>query len=359
MFKTYQKYIIHNFLSKFFLITLIFFSLIIIMGSLEEVTFSKDLDVNFLTPYFLTLLNAPITLFEIFPFIFLLTTQFLFYDLFKKDELNLLKTNGLNNFSIIKIIFLIAICIGVFNVLIFYNIASNLKFYYSNIKNSLSSDNKYLAMVTKSGLWIKDEIKEKKFIIKSSSIKDNFISDTVINEFNSDYNLVQIIQSKKIDIKNNKWIIYDATITKDNTTYFQEKPIIIETNFNYEKINNIFANISTLNIFELFDLKKDFEKLGYSSVEIFIHLLELSTTPLMYGILSILSAIIMFGMTRTNSLIVHITTGFLISVMIYYIMFFFTSVGNSGTIPVALSVLFPILVLSIISIIGLININEK
>ena len=201
MFKTYQKYIINNFISKFFLITLIFFTLIIIMGSLDEVTFSKDLDVNFLTPYFLTLLNAPITLFEIFPFIFLLTTQFLFYDLFKKDELSLLKTNGLNNFSIIKIIFLIAISIGVFNVLIFYNIASNLKFYYSNIKNNLSSDNKYLAMVTKSGLWIKDEIKEKKFIIKSSSIKDNFISDTVINEFNSDYNLVQVIQSKKIDIK--------------------------------------------------------------------------------------------------------------------------------------------------------------
>ena len=138
-----------------------------------------------------------------------------------------------------------------------------------------------------------------------------------------------------------------------------KEPIIIETNFNYEKINNIFSNVSTLNIFELFDLKKDFEKLGYSSVEIFIHLLELSTTPLMYGILSILSAIIMFGMTKTNSLIVHITAGFLISVMIYYIMFFFTSLGNSGTIPVIWSVLFPILVMSIISTIGLININEK
>jgi len=359
MFKTYQKYIIQNFISKFILITLIFFSLIVIMGSLEEVTFSKDLDVNFFTPYFLTLLNAPITLFEIFPFIFLLTTQFLFYDLFRKDELNLLKTNGLNNFSIIKIIFLIAIIIGVFNVLIFYNISSNLKFYYSNIKNNLSSDNKYLAMVTKSGLWIKDEIGEKKFIVKSSSIKDNFISDTVINEFDSNYNLVQVIQSKKIDIKNNKWIIYDATITKNNTTNLIGKPMVIETNFNFDKINNIFSNVSTLNIFELFDLKKDYERLGYSSVEIFIHLLELSTTPLMYGILSILSAIIMFGMTKTNSLIVHITAGFLISVVIYYIMFFFTSLGNNGKIPVLLSVLFPILVMSIISIIGLININEK
>ena len=129
---------------------------------LEEISFFKDLEINFLYPYFLTLLNAPITLFEIFPFIFLLTTQFLFYDLFKSDELNLLKKNGLNNLKIVKILFFLSICIGIFNVLIFYNVSSLLKFQYSNIKNSFSKDNKYLAMVTDSGLWIKDEISNKK-----------------------------------------------------------------------------------------------------------------------------------------------------------------------------------------------------
>ena len=105
MFKTYQKYLINNFLIKFTYITIVFFSLTIILGLLEEISFFKDYQINFLYPYFLTLLNAPITLFEIFPFIFLLTTQFLYYDLFKNDELNLLKKNGLNNLKIIKILF--------------------------------------------------------------------------------------------------------------------------------------------------------------------------------------------------------------------------------------------------------------
>ncbi len=359
MLKTYQKYIIQKFISKFFLITFIFFALTIVLGSLEEISFSKDLDINFIYPYFLTLLNAPITLFEIFPFIFLLTTQFLFYDLFKKEELNLLKTNGLSNFSIIKIIFFIAITIGLFNIAIFYNISSNLKFHYSNIKNNLSNDNKYLAMVTKSGLWIKDEVGEKKLIIKSNFIKDNFISETIINEFDKNYNLIRVIQSKKIDITNNKWIVFNPLITKNNLTKSIDEQMVIETNFNHEKISNIFSNVSTLDIFKLFDLKKDYERLGYSSDEIFIHLLKLSTTPLVYGILSILSAIIMFGMTKKGSILVHITTGFLISVMIYYLMFFFASLGNSGKIPVLLSVSFPILIMTIISIIGLVNINEK
>ena len=119
MLKTYQIYIIKNFISKFFFITLIFFSLIIILGSLEEVAFVKKMNVNFLYPYYLTLLNAPITLFEIFPFILLLTTQFLFYELYKRDEMNVLKVSGLTNLSLIKIIFLISIFLGLFNVVFF------------------------------------------------------------------------------------------------------------------------------------------------------------------------------------------------------------------------------------------------
>ena len=127
MFKTYEKYIIKNFLNKFFVISFIFLALTIILNILEEISFFKNLEANFLYPYFMTLLGSPITLFEIFPFIFLISTQLLFYDLFKKEELNLLKTNGLSNLKIIKILFFTSIFIGILTVLLYYNAASKLK----------------------------------------------------------------------------------------------------------------------------------------------------------------------------------------------------------------------------------------
>ena len=288
---------------KFINISLIFFSLTVVLGILEEISFFKNLDKNIFYPYFLTLLNAPITLFEIFPFIFLLTTQFLFYDLFKREELNLLKKNGLDNLKIIKILFLLSLVIGVFNILIYYNFASKLKFHYSNIKNNFSNDNKYLAMVTESGLWIKDEINNKILIVKSNYVKESFLSKTIINEFNSNFELLRTIQSEKVDIKKNDWIIYAPEITENNITKKSEDLIILSTNFNENIINNLFDNISTLDLAKLFDLKKDYDKLGYSSDEIVIHLLKLFTTPLFYGILTILSAIIMFNFTRDKSLI--------------------------------------------------------
>ena len=359
MFKIYQKYLINNFLLKFLNISIIFLSLTIILGILEEISFFKDMKVSFLYPYFLTLLNTPMTLFEIFPFIFLLTTQFLFYDLFKRDELNLLKKNGLSNLKIIKILFFLSIVIGIFNIAIYYNLASKMKFQYSIIKNDLSNDNKYLAMVTESGLWIKDEIENKTLIIKSNYVKGNFLSKAIINEFNDNFELIRTIQSDKINIKTNDWEIYDPVITIDNIPQENVDYIVMKTNFNEEKINNLFSNISTLDVIKLFDLKKDFDKLGYSTREILVHLLKLFTTPLLYGILTVLSAIIMMNFSRDKSLLFHIIIGILMSVLIYYMNFIFSSLGNNGKIPIILSIFFPMVIMSFVSIIGLININEK
>ncbi len=359
MFKIYQRHIIKNFINKFLVVSLIFLCLVIILSILEEISFFKNLEVNFLFPYFLTLLSAPITLFEIFPFIFLISTQLFFYELFRKDELSLLKTSGLSNIKIINILFLSSLVIGLVTVLIYYNIASKLKFYHTDIKNYFSNDNKYLAAVTDSGLWLKDEIDDNTVIVKAKFIEENYLMNVIINEFDQNFDLKKTYQSKKVNIRNNNWVLENPKITDQNISSQMEKALLYPTNFDKEKISKLFSNISTLNIFELFNLKKDYESLGYSSDEIVIHLLKLSSTPIFYGILTILSAIIMFNFKRNESLFFHVILGILMSVVIYYVIFIFGSLGNNGKIPVISSIFMPILFISIFAIIGLIRVNEK
>ena len=53
MFKIFEKYIIKKFLIKFLITSLIFFSLTIILNVLEEISFFKNTNSNFLIPYFL------------------------------------------------------------------------------------------------------------------------------------------------------------------------------------------------------------------------------------------------------------------------------------------------------------------
>jgi len=359
MLKVYHKYIIKSFLIKFIKVSLIFLSLVYILGILEEINFFKDIDSSFYFPYLLTFLNAPITLFEIFPFIFFITTQLFIYQLFKNNELALLQKSGINNFKLIKVIFLISLIIGVFNVFIYYNFASKLKFYYSDIKNTYSKDNKYLAMVIESGLWIKDEVDNKKYIIKSNYIKDNFLYNNIINEFNSNFKLIRTIQSSKIDISSNNWMIYDPNIIIDNVSNKKSDKIELTSNFNSYKIKKLFSNISSFDLLKLYALKKEYKKFGYSTYEIDIQLLKLFTTPILYSLLSILSVIIVLNFTKNKPLLFHLIFGVTLSVIIYYINFIFNSLGVNGKIPLYLSVFFPFFLLTIFTIFGLIRINEK
>ena len=89
--KVYQKYVVNNFLTTGIKIFLIFLSLVFILSIFDEISFFKDIEVNFFIPFFLTLLNVPSVLYEIFPFIFLITTQFFFIKLADRHELIALK----------------------------------------------------------------------------------------------------------------------------------------------------------------------------------------------------------------------------------------------------------------------------
>ena len=359
MFKVYQKYIITNFLNKLGIISLIFFCLILILNVFEEISFFKDKNSSFILPYVLTLFTAPITLFEIFPFIFLISTQYFFYDTLKKNEIIILKNNGVSNFQIIKSLFLISFFLGFLMIILYYNLASGLKFLYTDIKNKFTNDNKYLAVVNDSGIWLKDETENSVVIVKSKSIKDNFLLEVIINNFDKNFQHVDTIQSKKVNIKSQEWIIYDPIVTSKNISKKMDDSIYFKSNFDEKKINGLFSNFSTLNLFELLNLKKDYESIGYSSDEILIHLFKLLSTPFLYALLTVLASIIMFNIKSNQPFLFHVLLGVLISVLIYYLNYIFVSLGNAGKIPPNISVFLPILFISIITIMGLVRVNEK
>ena len=181
----------------------------------------------------------------------------------------------------------------------------------------------------------------------------------IINKFNNKFQLEETIQSDKINIKSDLWEIENPIITQKNITTNESKVLYFKTNFNKKKISSLFSNISTLNLFELFDLKKDYENLGYSSKEIQIHLLSLFSTPFFYAVLTVLASIIMFNLNKNKSLFFHIIFGVFLSVIIYYINFIFNSLGNNGKIPAMASILIPLITISIFALVGLIKVNEK
>ena len=134
MIRNYKKYIFKKFLLSIGKVTLVFSSVVIIMNLFEEISFFRDSEEFILLPIYLTLLNMPSVLFEIFPFIFLIGTLFFFIEIIDKDEINILKLYGVTNLNIIQLLGLLTFAIGFFILIFFYNISSNLKFFYFVLK---------------------------------------------------------------------------------------------------------------------------------------------------------------------------------------------------------------------------------
>ena len=359
MIRTFDKYFIKLFFKKILLICMIFFSLIFILTIFEEITFFSDTNSKFYLPFFLSLIDAPTTLLEILPFIILISSQLFFIDIIKNKEIELIKINKLNNSYLIKLLALCSFLFGLFILTLYYPFSSKLKFLYFDIKNIYSDDGKYLKHYNENGIWIKDEINDEIYIINGSTKKDNYLENVFVTKFDKNFNIIENIFSTKVDISSNNWILEKPTLFKKNKQIKLKENLLLNSNFNINKINSTFRDLNSFNLFQLINLKKENELLGYSSQDIDLHALKIISLPVFLGIMVIISSIIMLNIKKDKTYIFHVLLGITLSVIIYFISNIFNVFGLTNKIPIYLSVFFPIILLSIISTIGLIRINEK
>ena len=112
-------------------------------------------------------------------------------------------------------------------------------------------------------------------------------------QFDKNFNLKQIIESEKVNIKSKNWHIDRPLITKDNATK-ELKLLDLKSNFDIEIINNLFSNLSSMSLLQLNKLKKNYNKLGYSTSSIEVYEYKILSVPIYLAIMTLLSGIIMF-----------------------------------------------------------------
>jgi len=356
--KTYIKYIIKEYMETIFKISIIFYALIFTLSIFEELSFFKNINKSSLYPLFLTFLNAPSVLYDVFPFIFLISTQFFFIQIFEKNELSIYKSFGLDNFKILKILISTSLILALLVIFVFYNFSAKFKYLYLDLKNDYTLDNKYLAVITENGLWLKDEIDNSILIVNASSIDNYYLKYVSITKLSNNFELVKNIEAEKVDIRNTTWKAVNAKIHVNNVTS-KEKELLIKTHFNLEKINSLFSNLSSLTMWELEKLKKDYESLGYSTLEVNTHKHKIIAYPVYLMIMTLLSGIIMLNIKVNKSKIFHLILGISLSVIIYYVQYFFNLLGENGKIPIMTSIWFPLIILLVLCSVGLIRVNEK
>ena len=359
--KQHQRYLTKLFLKNIFIIIIVFVFLSFFLNIFEEIKYFENKESEIYYPIILTILNIPSIVFEILPFIFLLGVMFFFISLYDREEIDLLRTNGIDNMKITITISVVSLILGIFLIVLYYSFSANLKSLYLNIKYKYSNASDHLAVVNEGGLWIKETNKNgnKIFIINAKTYKFNNLENVEIIELDKNYKLTNTIISEKANIIKKKWILTNVKI------YSKTKKSETLENYNYTSafngkiISNLFSNLDSLNILQLNKLKKNYEAIGYSATEVKLQLNKIYSIPFYLTLTTIIGALLMFKLNFVKSKFFLIVIGVLVSVIFYYINYFSILFGKNETLPVEASVWLPQILIFLICSLGLTKLNEK
>ena len=74
----------------------------------------------------------------------------------------------------------------------------------------------------------------------------NTLNEVDIIQLNEKFEFQKNIKAEKIDIKENKWVLYNVKIINNDNKIETLDSMNFYSNFNYEEINNLFSNLSSL-----------------------------------------------------------------------------------------------------------------
>ena len=185
------------------------------------------------------------------------------------------------------------------------------------------------------------------------------MKNVTINQLDDEFNLKSIIISDEANIEKNEWSLKNVKIFFSDGKKENLDKLIVNTNFNREKLNSIFSNLTSLNIIQLINLTEDYKKLGLSNIEIKSHLYKLYSFPLFVSIMAAIGSILMLSFNYKKSKFYNLSLGIMSSVVIYYINYFFNLLGLTEKTTLLLSIGAPMIVLILFCFIFLVRVNEK
>jgi len=357
-----RTFIINKYLSKELIkvivnMSLIFFSLGIIMNLFEEINFFKDLDVGLYIPITLSLLYVPSLLYNMFPFIVLLSGIWFFLKIRKTDEATVINVFGMSNFSIILIPSILSIILGIFFITSINPITSVLVQKYESIKGNYDRDKDYLATITQNGIWIK----EKNNIIRATNLQNENLMNVTIYEFDKNNNFIKRVEAKSANISSTTWSLKSVRIVDDNGKILSNNRDILYyfSVYDLKKIKSLYTNLDTVSFWNIENEIKLLEERGYSTKQMETKLHRSLAFPFFLLAMVLLSGVFTLGMRFKESNFTYAFIAIITCVLIYYFNDFSAALGRTEKLAVEVAVWMPIIIIFIFSAVGVIYANQK
>ena len=356
------NYIIKGFIKNFLIVIAVIYCFSLILNLLEEVEFFKNLNVGIITPLILTSIYVPSLIIKILPFIIFISSLWFVLNIKNNKDLLTIKVFGYSN---IKIFFILAICAFTIGWIVLFAVnplTSKMSKYYVQLKANYSRDIDHLISFKRDGLWIKEKVNGKQRYISSKKLENNKLKDLRIFHLDEDSNFIGKIIAKEANIDSNEWILSDVKIFEIRQDVLNKVSLDsykISSNYNLNKINKLFKNFDTVSFLELAFNSDEMALTGYSRNFLNQSLHTLLVLPFFLLLMTGIASILAMGSLKKKKQ--PSNNFYWTSACNNCLLFkdFSFALGQIERVPLVLSIWAPIIVLSLITLVGVIQINEK
>ncbi len=362
MNKIIFNYILINFLKTFFIVVVIFYFFGIILNLFEEIEFFKKFDVNIMFPLMLTSIYIPSLIIKLLPFIIFISSMWFMMKIRNSKDLLTLKIFGYSNIKIFFLLALTSFVLGWMTLFFINPITSSMSKYYEKTKSDYSRDIDHLVTFNKNGLWIKEKLLNSQRIITASKPESFNLIDVTIFNLKNNSELEKKIVAEKANIKNKEWVLYNVYIFKPIDGIMEKKfyeSYKISTTYDFDKINTLFRNFDTMSFIDLILNYKNLLNKGYNEIYLNQNLHTMLSLPFFLLLMTGLASIFTMNTLQKSNNFKLITFGIFVCVITFYIKDFSLALGVTDQVPLTLSIWAPVIILSLFTFIGVLQINEK
>ena len=129
--------------------------------------------------------------------------------------------------------------------------------------------------------------------------------------------------------------------------------------YTYDKITSLFKNFDTLSFIDLIINYDELVDRGYNKIFLKQNLHSMLSMPFFLFIMTSLASILIMGTLKRSKNMKIVIFGLIICVLIYYLKDLSIALGQTNRIPLALASWVPIIVISMFSFVGILQINER
>lgn len=337
---TLSLYFAKRFLAVYLLVTAIFTAVLLMIDIIEQL---RKSGISLTGAFYLALLNAPESLYQILPLIVLITSIAVFLGLARSSELVVVRASGRSGLRFLLAPVATALLIGLLSVAVFNPLVAATSTLYDRL-TTYGAEPESLLSISAEGLWMRQGIGPQQSVIKAAHINPDGsqLQQVSFLTFDASGAPTRRIEAQIARLEPGAWALqgvkqWDLQAENPEQSAQSQAHLSLPTDLTLAKISEGFGTPSTVAFWNLPQYITALQQAGFSARRYQVWYQMEWALPLMLAGMVLLAAgftmrPVRFG--KTGQMVLWALLG---GFLIFFLRNFAQILGETGQIPIALA----------------------